>query len=211
MKKIILAALSIVLFSCGGDSDTTTPVATEDANYFRARLNGNPFDYTQNNTLAPTHVAVPSFGYSGVGFDHSHYYASMMMPYPTPDNYYPRMELSFDNMYLSDSNDTGETEAFYGLFQPAPTNFLNDTQANNHEKGITCTYIKQDGTIYSTQYGTQTGSTMTVTSSVSGKDGNFKTKKLKGTITCKLYNEMDPTDVITLTNGTYKLTFQEYN
>lgn len=211
MKKLFLAALAFVAFSCSKDAATTTPVASEALYYFKAKLNGTSFDYTQNNTLMPTHAAVVSSGYVGNGFDHSHYYSCMMMPYPTPDNYYPRLEISFDHMYMSDSQDTGETEAFYGLFDPVPTNFITDTQDNNFIKGISCGYIKSDGTYYTTKKGDQTGSSMTVTSSVSGTNGAYKTKTIKGTITCKLYNEMDPSDVITLTNGTYKLYFQEYN
>lgn len=211
MKKLFLATLALVLFSCSKDAATTEPVTAEALYYFKAKLNGTTFDYTQNNTLTPSHAAIPSSGYSGNGFNHSHYYACMMMPYPTPSSYYPRLELSFDHMYMSDSQDTGETEAFYGLFNPVPTNFITETEDNNYVKGISCSYVTADGTYYTTKKGVQTGSSMTVTSSVSGTSNGYKTKTIKGTITCKLYNEMDPSDVITLTNGSYKLYFGEYN
>jgi len=74
-------------------------------------------------------------------------------------------------------------------------------------------YSNVNGTRYSSMYGDQTGSTMTVISSTAGTatGTNLKTRTIVGTVNCKLYNEVDPTDVITLTNGKYKLVFEEFD
>lgn len=54
---------------------------------------------------------------------------------------------------------------------------------------------------------------MTVTSSTSGIEagGSLKIQTIVGTVNCKFYNENDPTDIIVLTNGKYKLIFREFD
>ena len=42
-------------------------------------------------------------------------------------------------------------------------------------------------------------------------DFGFQTQTITGSVNCKLYNENDVNDVIVLTNGTFKLVFQEFD
>ena len=90
-------------------------------------------------------------------------------------------------------------------------NFISEAQYNNLIKGIGLTYISPSNVSYSTLYGDQSGSNMAVSSSTSGYERNLKSKTLVGTINCKLYNVNNPSDVIVLTNGTYKLVFVEFD
>ena len=39
--------------------------------------------------------------------------------------------------------------------------------------------------------------------------GNLKIITIVGNVNCKLYNQNNPSDVIALSNGTYKLIFRE--
>lgn len=212
MKKLFLATLALVLFSCSKDSPTTNPVTNTDVAYFRANLNGTPLDYTQNNSFAPAHYNSTSIGFSGNGFDHSHYYASDMVP-PGGANY-PQIGIEYNNMYITNDSST-ESEAFFGLFNPAPTNFITKTEESNWVKGVKVTYYKADGTYYTTLDGSQTGSTITITNKTetTTRDlgGDIRYVKLTGTVNCKLYNYDNPSEApIVLTNGKFKLQFHEY-
>ena len=134
MKKIILAALALVLFSCSSDSPATTaPVTNTDVAYFRANLNGSPLNYTQNSSFAPTHYNSIGTGFSGNGFERSHYYAADMVPAGGAD--YPQIGITYHNMYVTNDSST-ESAAFFGLNNPDPTNFITDTQEDNWEKGV---------------------------------------------------------------------------
>ena len=44
-------------------------------------------------------------------------------------------------MYVTNDSST-ESAAFYGLFSPAPTNFITDTQEDNWEKGVEVDYAE---------------------------------------------------------------------
>lgn len=213
MKKVLLLLLSISLFSCGGDDSSPAPTpTTTDVAYFRANLNGSPLDYTQNSSFAPAYYNSLGTGFSGNGFDRSHYYASDMVPGSGAD--YPQIGITYHNMYVTNDSST-ESAAFYGLFSPAPTNFITDTQEDNWEKGVEVGYYKADGTYYSTLKGSQSGSTITVTSKKEtisrGLGGDVRFVKLTGTVNCKLYDYWNPSaDPIVLTNGKFKLQFSEY-
>lgn len=217
MKKVILLALTISLFSCSSDEATALlplPTPTPDESslaHFRASLNGQEFNYSQTNNLAPTHYCQPVTGYSGLDSAKSIYYASFMMPYPSPD-FTPRLDVTFNNMYQTNDTST-ETAAFYGLFTNIPTNFITEVDEDNWVKGISVNYVKADGTWYTTLDGDQTGSTINITSSTSGTVAgtSYKTQTISGTVSCKLYNDTNHSDVIVLTNGNFKLVFEEYN
>ena len=180
MKKIIYLFIAALLFSCNNDDTPTAapipvPAPTESIVFFQALLNGQTFNYSQDNSLSPTHSYTFANGYSGLGFDKSFYYGCIMEPYPPSSDFYPRIDLTFSNMYQSTDAST-ETDAFYGLFTTIPTNFISYADDSNWIKGINVTYLNSSGVIYSTLSGSQTGSVMTVTSSNTGVNStnNFK-------------------------------------
>lgn len=215
MKKTLLALLALSLFSCSNNSDPEPIPVPTDADliaYFKGSLNGQTLNYYQENYLAPTHTYGFENGFVGDGFMRHFYYGCLMQPYPPTSNFYPNIDLTFNNLFHS-TDYAEETTAFPTLLVTPPTNFLTQTQEDNHESGISVNYSNVNGTRYSSMYGDQTGSTMTVISSTAGTatGTNLKTRTIVGTVKCKLYNEVDPTDVITLTNGKYKLIFLEFD
>jgi hypothetical protein len=211
MKKNLLLAISIALFSCSKSDNPVTPPVTNAIAYFKASLNGQLLDYTVTDNLTSAY----SFSYyngfqSGPGyFDKSYHFGCIMQPSNTT-NFYPQISLTFSNMYNTNSG-VSQSDAFYGLFTTIPTNFITSAQEDNLIKGIDVSYTSPSDVTYSTLNGSQTGSTMTVTSSATGLEagGSLKIITIIGTVTCKLYNIDNPTDVILLTNGTYKLIFRE--
>lgn len=212
MKKILLLAISIALFSCSKSDNPVTPqLVTNSIAYFKASLNGQLLDYTVTDYL----TSIYSFSYyngfqSGPDyFDKSYHFGCIMQPSNTT-NFYPQISLTFSNMYNTNSG-VSQTDAFYGLFTTIPTNFITSDQEDDLIKGIDVSYTNQSNENFSTLYGNQTGSTMTVLSSVSGVEPltGLKIITIVGTVSCKLYNENLPTNVIVLSNGTYKLILRE--
>lgn len=213
MKKVLLLLMFVSILSCN-ESDNPTPTITAPANavaYFKGALNGQALDYSQSNYTNPTHGYAFYVGYSGGPgyFDKSHHYGCFMAPINTTD--FPQIQLTYYNLYNTNST-ISENDAFYDLFTNTTMNFLTSAQENNLIKGIGIDYKSPTGVLYSTLYGDQTGSLMNVSSSTSGIEygGGLKIKTLVGTANCKLYNENNRSDVILLTNVTYKLIFRQF-
>ncbi len=203
--------LSISLFSCSSDEGSGSGTSNALV-YFKANLNGTALNYHLDNYTAPTHYYNFTNGFQGDGFDRSYYYGCSMEP-ATNIGMYPQIRLSFENLFNTATSSSTETDIFYSLFDTVPTNFITSDQNYDKVKGITVDYQSPEGTLYSTEYGSQSGSTMTVTSATDGieEGGSLQTETIVGTVNCKLYNSSNPSDVITLTNGQFKLIFKEYN
>lgn len=209
MKKCLLAVSLIVLFSCSkgdeGDASSTGEVA-----YFKMYLDGKSVDFTQSDYISPDYVQ--EFVHSGCfssGQDCVIDYGAILMPYPG-SSMAPSIGVSFDNLYNQPSQ-VDEPATFYSLFTVVPTNFITEIQETNNVKGIDVQYTTIDNKTYSTLSGSQSGSTVEVLSSKQGIDngGVLKVQTIIAKINCKLYNDANPSDVITLTNGQFKLIFRE--
>lgn len=217
MKKLFLLLLSIPLFSCSKTEDVVAPVVPEvsDANaiaYFKASLNGVTLDYTQINPLSPFSYGFYTGFQSGPGyFDRSYHYGCFMQPAPFSSSY-PKIEITFSNMYNT-NNTISQSDAFYNLFAPTPTNFLTSAQLSSLTKGLDVSYRSPNDVQYSSLQGSQVGSNISITSVTNGfaPGTNLKAVTLVGTVNCKLYNYNNVSDVITLTNGKFKLVFKQLN
>lgn len=217
IKKIVfLFIASLTLLSCSNDSNDNviypTPVTTNDVAFFKAKLDTENFYYVQSDVLNPTHYHSFGNGFNGNGSDKSYYYSGYMIP----NNgflFYPSIDLTFHNMFVSTS-DTEETNAFYGLFDNLPSNFISYDDDNiNWSEGVSLTYVDENENYYSTLGGSQNGSSITFSSKTEGYDGNsnLQTVTLTGNVNCKLYREDDPNIIKTITQGSFKLIFREYN
>ncbi|MEW5676741.1 hypothetical protein ABGT15_10540 [Flavobacterium enshiense] len=212
MKKVLLLLLSVSLFSCSNDEDSAQPAPSNEIAYFRASLNGEALNYSQTSyTASSTHEYGYSNGFSMNGFDRAFYYGCVMRP-TTSIEFYPQIDLTFTGL-ITTADYSAETAGFYDAFAltALPTNFVTMAQENDGVKGVYVHYESTDGTRYSSLSGDQTGSTVAYTSSTSGTEGGLKTQTVTGTVSCKLYNESNPSDVIVLTNGQYKLNYIEFD
>ncbi|MDK2771835.1 MAG: hypothetical protein KYX68_06345 [Flavobacterium sp.] len=208
MKKLFLIALTAMFISCSSDDDSNSSNSSSDVAYFTATVDGASFNYRENNSSSPSHYHSFGYGFNGNGFDKSFYYSAYILP-STTFSYYPSIDVTLHNMFVSTS-ESAETDAFYGLFNTLPTNYISYDDDSNWVKGISVTYIDQNEVFYTSLAGSQAGSSITFSNPTNGYDGNLQTVTVTGTVNCKLYNSEDVTDYKTVTNGTFKLIFREY-
>jgi len=209
MKKLLLVGLVAFTMSCSNENSKSeyhsAPVAVA---FFKGTLDGQAVDFRQDGSLTPAYFF--NFAHS---FDQLYVIDYGCYLYPSQSQTgHPELGMYFDNMY-NNPETTNEPSVFYTTFgNPLPTNFLTSVQEDAHVKGIEVTYTDENGKSYSSLYGSQTGSTMTVTSSVSGieKGTSHKIQTIIGAVNCKVYNDQDPTDFKTITNGEYKLVYRQY-
>lgn len=209
MKKLFLLALPFILFSCSSDDSgdaapiVPIPESTNSYAYLRGDLDGVPFDYTfkLNDIFGQTsYTAITSISGGGSITSGSFSYGGMFTPIGNPDQF---AYVSFDNMYYGD--DTEESENFLNSMEVLPSNYITFAQDDALTKGVDLGYQESEGVNYSTMGGSQTGSTFVITDSSEGMDGPYPIKTVSGTFSCKLYNQDDNTDVINVTNGTFKI------
>jgi hypothetical protein len=209
MKKLILFAFAALLFSCSSDSDSSGG-STSGVAYIRGKMDNVTFNYTFNNTANDTYLYNAMSGFSGLGFDRWYYYGGNLTTF-NPPNFAPVFYISWNNMYFGANGDeAGETAAFYDTVTDLPSNFLTQAQDDAHNPGLDIAYEAADGTFYTSKDGSQTGSTLSVNSYTEGMSNGFKTMTVVGTFSCKLYNSDDNTDVIVVTDGTFKLILSEF-
>lgn len=214
MKKLFLCAFAALLFSCSSDDSSSNNGGNNNDNgvaYIKGKMDNVAFDYTFNNTANDTFLYNAATGFSGEGFDRWYYYGGSMMTF-TPPVFTPSFTIAWNNMYFGiDGDEEGEAAAFYDTVGDLPSNFLNYDQDDAHNPGLEITYEAQDGTFYSSKGGSQTGSTLSVSNYTQGTTGNgAKTMTVKGTFSCKLYNDENPNDVIEVTNGKFKMILSEF-
>ena len=195
--------------SCSGNDDQpAVPTPAAAIAYIKGNFNATPIDYSMTSYLVSNYYAGFENGFQGDGFTKSFYYGCSLRPAGSAgtDN---NLSIDFENMYIT-NDESSEDAAFYGLFSPVPTNFISSAQNDLRMKGISVNYSTPTEN-YSTLNGSQSGSVMNVTSSVSGieEGGSAKVQTLVGTFNCKLYN-YEQTDVITVTGGQFKIIVREY-
>lgn len=76
--------------------------------------------------------------------------------------------------------------------------------------GAEITYHDAQGELWSTRFGSQSGSTFSVTSVTSGTLGPDKVKYVKATFTGKIYSESAPAQFKTITEGSFFMIFAKY-
>jgi len=210
MKKLFLLLTAVVLTSCGGDSDDPTPIipnpSTNGAAYFRGSNDGIPFNFNFSGGLVSNYYY--GFAHSTDGGNYIDYGCSLM-PAGSPTG--PEYGVYFENMHVNDF--ANEPAEFYSMFAtPLPTNFLTAAQDALHAKGISVLYQNASGEYYYSTYGSQSGSTFSVSSVVQGTEAGTTRKivTVKGLVSCKVYAFDDPLDFHTITGAEFKLIFRQY-
>ncbi|HEX8561917.1 MAG TPA: hypothetical protein VF676_02950 [Flavobacterium sp.] len=213
MKKLLLFACAAFLVSCSSDDDSSNNDDNNNTSgvaYVRGKMDNVDFDYTFNNTVDDTFLYNATSGYSGEGFDRWYYYGGVLTTF-NPPTLSPEFFISWNHLYFGQGGDeAGETAAFYDTVSDLPTNWLTEAQDEAHTPGLEVAFEAADGTFYTSKGGSQSGSALAVTNSTQGTVNGLKTMTVTGTFSCKLYNTDDPTDVIDVTNGKYKLILSEF-
>ncbi|RZJ69985.1 hypothetical protein [Flavobacterium sp.] len=215
MKKFLMLACAAFFFSCSSNDDESSNGGGGGNNnntvaYIQGKMDGTAFDYTFNNTATDTYLYNPISGFSGLGFDRWYYYGGMTTAFNS--SFTPSFTIAWNNMYFGEGGDeSGETAAFHTTVGTLPSNFLTQAQDDNHMPGIEIGYEAANGNYYSSKEGIQTGSALSVSNYSPGTTAGTKTMTVTGTFSCKLYNDEDPTDVIDVTNGKFKLILSEFN
>ncbi|MES2811191.1 MAG: hypothetical protein V4670_01865 [Bacteroidota bacterium] len=205
MKKIILAALSIVLFSCSSDSSVTT---NTDVAHFEFKINNTAFVYKQENFTNPSFINEYNHSYL-IGMDpyyrvYSYNSTLYKFNYTTTES----IGIEFSNLYES-SNSDDETNNFFTIFNNKPTNFTSNNYPN--QTGISVNYTDINGNYYTSNEGEQDNSLINYTSTTESTLNGYKRVVIEGTVNCKLYNILDTSQILNLTNGKFKLIFEESN
>lgn len=206
MKKLLLLVLPFMILSCSSDSSSSSDNSA--MAYVRGNKDGTAFNYTATTTSTDYGYNYYS-GYSAL--DSFRWYSYGGMVYTS--TFTPSFNIYWSNMVATD-NPATETATFYNEFATVPTNYLTNQQMNDdYLKGVSIQYESATGDYYESIYGSQVGSTFTVSDKVEAIDPatGLQTITITGTFSCKLYNSDDTSDVINITNGTYKIVNYEYN
>lgn len=200
MKKYLFLFFSIALLaaSCKKDDTATGETATPD--YFSASLTlDNLYDFETGDLTA--HASMIHI-HDSVAID-------------TVDIDYLAF---FDNQFIDDDQGQHVGRIMVGLsgFSYKKSEYVNGALPFNESilnvgtayyvddteiPGPEVVFVDQNATHWSSRYGNQLGSTFTITQNVQGKTSDRR--YLKGTFSCKVYNEFDPSQFKTITNGEF--------
>lgn len=223
MKKLkLISALCcvILLSSCGSDDSPNTEPELNEAEYLyfiSGKVNGTPFIYGQLESATTVDYYLSGFGNS-ITTTCAYYpdtgglnYATGV--YPDFDNEArPSMYFDFIRFYLCGSQESA-SETFNDVFPVSLYDYAVNGDVVSGSTGDVSAHFTFDSTgqtFYNTIGGDQTGSTFEITSSVNnnitfGAQTLQIEQILKGNFSMKLYNTEDPTDVIQITEGSFKL------
>ena len=221
MKKLkFLGTLcfAILLTACGSDDSSDPSVNQDDYLYFiSGKVNGESFVYGQletattadyylslsGNSITTTCAYYPDTG----GLNYS---IGVYPDFETENR--PNMSFDFIRFYLCGSDESA-SQTFNDAF---PVSFYDYAVSDNVVSGSTgdvsahFTFDSTGDVYYNSLGGDQTGSTFQITSSVSnnvtiGAQTLQIEQLLEGNFSMKLYNVDDPSDVIEITDGQFKL------
>lgn len=205
MKKITLSvlfavAMSCFFISCDDESVDPLPVPTEEVLYFfKGQLDGDAVDLslTLSNDITNYHTHGGSLGETCT-FD---YGASIGDQFDNP----PLFDFELKNIYSGECG--GESDVFNGLITPSTFSYYQDGMPSS--VSVTVGMTTADG-YYSSQYGTQIGSSFEVAFSTATNNAFGKFQLLEGNVNCTLYHESDNSQTLELENGTFKLDVASY-
>lgn len=188
---------SLVFFSCTKKNDTNNKYPY----YFKATINGQFVNYQANNISTEYGSGTNSMS-SGLGPSDTdegyidHYEGTILVK--DINIYQNAIEvyiLKHFNSYFSPSEDEKNAMFYQGNY---PYGQLDELDGMNTKNGAVIIYYDNDGVQWTSENGSQTGSTFAITELVENNDGTSK-KIMKAVFTCKLYNQAGQS--IQLTNG----------
>jgi hypothetical protein len=116
------------------------------------------------------------------------------------------LSVSFSGIrYTTDEYYNNRKETYLTYFYLGNYNFYSVSSASN--PGVEIFYIDENQEKWSSKFGTQTTSTFNVTNCETKNWGTAYGKNMKGTFSCKIYSETNPTLFKTVSNGKFNLNF----
>ena len=110
---------------------------------------------------------------------------------------------------MTDSQYISSDSLFRSLFFIGNHTFYSSSAPTT--SGVEVSYYDQNMIGWSSGYGSQSGSTFNVTSSVEATDSQTGAyQKVKGTFSCKVYNVNDPSQSKNITDGSFYLYIMKY-
>ena len=208
MKKLFLFALAALTFSCSSDDapeinnpdQTTTGIA-----YMRGKMNNVDFDYTVYNSPTDAYVYSGVGGYAGLDSKKWYRYGGGVSTF-SPPNFSPSLSIAWENAYYTSGEVQNlENQEFYNTVNNLPNNYLSYEQEGAHMPGISVQFKDANGEFYNSVYGSQSGSTLIITGSTEEVSLGQKIKTIWGTFSCKVYKDDNPSVMVQITNGTFKI------
>ncbi len=224
MKKLLLlssAFCCVLFFSCSSSDDSNSSsnnINSDDYLYFiSGKINGEPFVYGQLREATTVDYYLSNFGNS-ITTDCAYYPDTGGLNYATgvyPDfenEARPSFYFDFVRFYLCGSEDSA-AEMFNDAFPVSYYDFATSNDDVSGSTGDISAHFRFDATsfyFYSTLDGDQSGSVFEITSStnetvVFGSQTLSISQLLEGNFSFKLYNTEDPSDIVEVTEGQFKL------
>ncbi len=202
MRKLLILCVSIALISCdsddGGSSGPSTPSPTAEY-YITSTMDGSNVMYEDDDTYEITLSLDANIGSEGCTFNYGSFLSN------ASQNYLPSYGITFKNWIQTLPGQCTDDDTFAPSFEVGPVNFSFGTM-----KGVVITYQTSEGQTYTTAAGTQDNNLFEVTAIEIVEPTTFSdvSAKIKGTFSCTLYNNTNPTDLKVITNGTFSLPFE---
>ena len=222
LKKITPLFLIVLCFSlcynCSSDSDSDDDDTNSDEYiYFMSgKINGESFIYGQKTNateldytsgLSITLPAVCAYYPETGGFNYSPFL------YPNfDDESRPTMGIDFVRFHLC-SDESSQLESFNDKFPTTMYEFADSDSTSSGpigKIGLTYSPNAQNGPYYSTYAGDQSNSSFEITSSTPFNTYLFETlysagQIVEGNFSATFYNTDDPSDIIVITDGQFKM------
>jgi hypothetical protein len=221
LKKLYPIILGLLVLTCNSNSDDSDPSNELPLGSYlyviSGKINGEPFVYGQRADATELDYNIIHSGASTVICAYYpetggvNYYSGV---YPNfDDESKPSMGIEFVRFFLcSEVNDYNQSEVFNDRF-PMGNYELSadgeDAYGPTGEIGMQYTPNSSEGPYYNS-YGDQTGSYFEVTASTPANSYILdvlvgSSQIVEGNFSMKFYNEMDSNDVITITDGHFKV------
>lgn len=216
---LLLSIFVLTVSSCKKESDDSddspneTPIpAFTKTYYIRFTANNQKFEVYQPGDNGKYTMYITGGGEIGSEFCSYDYGTNFQDD--TPNSESKTATIFFSDFFYQQP--CGDVDEFPNLFPIGDYNFVNPDNSN-FEKGIHLFARLQDGgSFYDSNAGVadQSNSVCTITESVEVKNpipfDGVKIRRLKGTFSCKLYNEDNPSEFITINDGEFSVQVESY-
>ncbi len=200
MKRILFSILAFALFACNGDDDNNSgnnPNPPLTGNYISVTADGSQTTLQEGTTYQ---YSISNGGLFGEDYCIYSFGGGLSSFQASSTNH--QATISFDNHYVT--SECNATEVFATLFETGEF-----TYGNGNNQGIVVYYAEPGSDHFTSESGSQTGSTFEVTevTPITTTDifGTQVSVRVNGNFSCTVYNPENPAENITLENGVFSI------